>query len=310
MTSSFGSPPSQRPLFRPMHASWADCKGNRSLAACGRSRRPAHDEDAHEEDHGEEDPHEEAVHDLGHLLPLGPLGARGPLLTEAVGDVLHVAHQLGLHPGDAVAMATEHAGAEGHHGGAQEQGREGLVVLEAAGGLRLVSAAELAAGVLVAGQGVLSLLPGDVVVLGLHSGEVLGPGRLGSGVGPGVFPILMAPMVRRGGVGARAVTRVGVVWLGVGGGGAVLANLIDEEDLGHVVDDEDLGPLGDGLGLGAAEVDVHNEDGEGGGGGDHGHGGDVVFTWGAQGEDWTQWWNMCCVLNGFWVFNQKGSWNI
>ena len=257
------------------------------------SRRPAHNEDAHEEDHGEEDPHEEAVHDLGHLLPLGPLSARGPLLAEAVGDVLHVAHQFGLHPRDAVAMATEHAGAKGH-GGAQEQGREGLLVLGAAGGLLvlgatggllLVRAAELAVGVLVAGQGV-PLLPGDVV-LGLPPGEVLGPWRLGSGV-PGVIGLLVTPVAGPGltarpvgvGVGARAV----IVELEVGGGGggrggAVLADLVDEADPSQVVQDQAAGPLWDGACLGSTVVDVHDEDGQGRRRGDHRHGGNVILPW-------------------------------
>lgn len=42
---------------------------------------------------------------------------------------------------------------------------------------------------------------------------------------------------------------------------AALADLIDEEDLGHVVDDEDFGPVRHRFGLGSAEMNVHDEDG-------------------------------------------------
>lgn len=52
------------------------------------------DEDAHEEDHDKEDPHEKPIHHLGDLLPLSCLDTRGPLLAEAVGDVLDVLHHL------------------------------------------------------------------------------------------------------------------------------------------------------------------------------------------------------------------------
>lgn len=60
-------------------------------------------------------------------------------------------------------------------------------------------------------------------------------------------------------------------------GGAVLPHLVDEEELGHVVYDEHSGPVRDGLGLSAAEMNVHDEDGERGGGCDHSHGGYVIL---------------------------------
>ncbi len=59
--------------------------------------------------------------------------------------------------------------------------------------------------------------------------------------------------------------------------GAVLPNLVDEEDFGHVVYDEHLSPVRDRLGLGATEMNVHDEDGERGGRCDHSHGGYVVL---------------------------------
>lgn len=52
------------------------------------------DEDAHEKHHEEKDPHEEPIHHLGNLLPFCHLDTRGSLLSEAVGDVLDVLHQL------------------------------------------------------------------------------------------------------------------------------------------------------------------------------------------------------------------------
>ncbi len=59
---------------------------------------------------------------------------------------------------------------------------------------------------------------------------------------------------------------------------AALADLIDEEDFGHVVDDEDFGPVRHRFGLGSTEVNVHDEDGQSSGRCDHSHRCYVVFT--------------------------------
>jgi hypothetical protein len=57
------------------------------------SWRLANNQNAHEEDHDEEDPHK-----ITYPSPWQP-SARGPLLPETDGDVLHVPHQLGVHSG-------------------------------------------------------------------------------------------------------------------------------------------------------------------------------------------------------------------
>lgn len=59
--------------------------------------------------------------------------------------------------------------------------------------------------------------------------------------------------------------------------GAVLPNLIDEEDFGHVVYDEHFSPVRNRLGLSTTEMNVHDEDGERGRGCDHSHCGYVVL---------------------------------
>ena len=87
-----------------------------SKSSTARSRFLPNDEDAHEENHDEEDPHEESIHHLSDLLPFCPFGACGPLLSETVGDVFDVAHQLVVHSRYATAMAAEHTGAKGHSG--------------------------------------------------------------------------------------------------------------------------------------------------------------------------------------------------
>lgn len=256
------------------------------------SRCLADDQDAHEENHDEENPHEEPVHHLGDLLPLGPFGAGGPLLSEAVGDVLHVAHQLGVHSWDPAAVAAEHAGAEADSGG--PVGR--LFVLRAAGILLIFRAAQLLLVYLAAvavedppigafvlpqgvSRGVAALVPGDVV---LDSGLVLRP----RGLRTRVFVTLPVLLTRRFAIRLDLLGKLLTVVFILGdprcwrrgGGGAVFSHLVHKEDLGHVVDDEDFGPAGNWFGLGSTEVDVHDENGERGGGSDHGHGGNVILS--------------------------------
>lgn len=157
----------------------------KKLIASLLGRCVANDEDAHEENHDEEDPHEKSVHHLSDLLPFCPFSACGPLLSETVGDIFNIAHQLGVHTRNATTMATEHAGAKGNSGALRWR----LFVFRAAGDLLVLSTAVTCRNFPVRAfifprskaAEVAPLFSSDVM-LGFHSGMVLRLGGLRSGV--------------------------------------------------------------------------------------------------------------------------------
>lgn len=245
----------------------------------------ADNENAHEENHDEKNPHEKPVHHFCDLLPLRPLGARGPLLSETVGDILHVSHQLGVHP---TTMCTEHTGTKGYSRALKWRlfvfGAAGkLLVFRIAGDFLVLSAAVPCADFTIStfilsrrkAREVAPLLSCDVV-LGFHSRMVL----WFRGLGPGVSVILLVLPAM------GAVVLVSDIILGRvnrrrgggGGGGTVLTHLINKENLGHVVNDEDFCPVGNWFGLCTTEVYVHDEDGERCGGCNHCHSGNIVLS--------------------------------
>lgn len=98
--------------------------------------------------------------------------------------------------------------------------------------------------------------------------------------------VMMVDPVMKKVLVAAVIIANGLLWVQWGpfalGCRAVLPNLVDEENLGHVVDDEHFSPVRDWLGLSATEMNVHDEDGERSRGCDHSHGGDIVFPLGRK----------------------------